>query len=212
VSLDLVSAVVFLAPGFLAFKVLDVLGAQRKRSEWEWTTWSVIASLPINAGAAFVRGFVPVPMQGPAPDGWQVAIALLLGIAVGAVLAYLWRRVGRSGGARTSLLRRELNDYAWDQAFEDASHFGRAIEVETATGERYRGKLRYSGRDAAESAGWFYLYWPDRRESEKGWKRYRHTHGLILHRDQIKAVRVYLSPVEDAQEAAELVTSPTAAR
>jgi hypothetical protein len=98
-----------------------------------------------------------------------------------------------------SNLRRELTDSAWDQALEDAAKCGRAIEVTLESGERFRGELRYAGREGAQAAGWFYVYWPDRHIEGTGWSRHTGTHGLLLNRDKVRAIRIYLNPAEQAE-------------
>jgi Family of unknown function (DUF6338) len=216
VNVDLVQAALFLAPGFLALKIFYLFGAQRPRSQWEWTTWSIVASLPLNgiaALAAAALGRVAIP--GPVPpvtsttSTWQadaasVAFALFLATISGAVLALAWRTVRASDGKRATWLRRELTDSAWDQALEDAHFKERAIVVVMDDGTRYRGKLKYGGREDAQAAGWMYLHWPGKRdEKTQEWVRLRGTHGLLIERSKIRLVQVYLTKTERVAEAAD---------
>ena len=100
--------------------------------------------------------------------------------------------------------RRELTDSAWDQALEDAHFKERAIVVVMDDGTRYRGKLKYGGREDAQAAGWMYLHWPGKRnEKSQEWARLRGTHGLLIERSKIRLVQVYLTKTERLAEAAD---------
>ena len=211
-NIDLIEAALFLAPGFLALKLFYLFGAQRPRSQWEWTTWSIIASLPLNAVAWLAAGLVAVVVARPAspvvaastpwqPDGASVAFALILAGASGLLAALAWRRVRGSENQRAVWLRRELTDSAWDQALEDAHHKERAIAVALDDGTWYRGRLQYGGREDAQAAGWMYLSWPDKKDAQTlEWKRIRGVHGLLIDRGKVRIVQVYLTKAERLKE------------
>jgi hypothetical protein len=216
VNVDLVQAALFLAPGFLALKIFYLFGAQRPRSQWEWTTWSIVASLPLNGVAALTASALArpasqaaIPTVTSAPSAWQpdaasIALALVLAVLSGAVLALAWRTVRASDGKRATWLRRELTDSAWDQALEDAHFKERAIVVVMDDGARYRGKLKYGGREDTQAAGWMYLHWPGKRnEKTQEWGRLRGTHGLLIERSKIRLLQVYLTKTERLAEAAD---------
>lgn len=201
-SLDIVAAVLFLGPGFLALKLFYLFGAQRPRSEWEWTTWSAIASIPINSAATLVVPLLPQPIAPITSDGQHVAVAMVVGVVSGLALAWTWRRVRESPRAAAAWLRRQVTDSAWDQALEDAQHARRPISVVLDDGRRYRGTLGYGGREDAEASGWFYITWPDRGdETTKKYVPMLDTHGILIDRDKAASIRVYLHP--DERDAAE---------
>jgi hypothetical protein len=205
VSIDPVEVVAFLAPGFLALKIFYLFGAQRSRSEWEWTTWSVIASLPINGAAGLIlstlRSTATTPQAASAStqiDSSLVALALALAVGTGFVLAFGWRQVRASTTRPARWLQRQVTDSAWDQALEDAGHKKQAIIVVTDSGSRYRGKLRYAGREDAHAAGWLYLFYPDEWDAEaETWGRVPDIDGLLLDRARLQMVQVYEAPDDD---------------
>ena len=114
---DLVAGVLFLAPGFLALKLFYLFGAQRVRSQWEWTTWSVIASLPITGVASVLRDQTMVPRADPDPT--EVCLRLLVSVAFGLLAASGWQVVRRSSRTTAARIRTWFGSSAWDEALED---------------------------------------------------------------------------------------------
>jgi uncharacterized protein DUF6338 len=196
VTIDVVDAVLYLGPGFLALKLFHLFGAQRPRSEWEWTTWSVVVSIPLNAAATLVVANAPAPVAPLTSDAFHVTVAMALGLLSGLVAAIVWRKVRSSQRSEAIWLRRQVTDSAWDLALEDAQRADRGIGVETDTGERFRGKLWYGGREDAVASGWIYLRWPERFDDKQ--KKFVPTtsYGILLDRAKTKFVRVYLRPGE----------------
>jgi hypothetical protein len=200
VSLDIVAAVLYLGPGFLALKLFYLFGAQRPRSEWEWTTWSAIASIPINLAASLI-----VPVFGPlsAPftvDGVHVAVAIVIGLVGGLVAAWAWRRARASTRPFADWLRRQVTDSAWDLALDDAQHAKRAVSVVMSNGRQYRGTLGYAGREDAAASGWLYLQWPARKDpATNKYVEMTNSHGILIDRDKVVSMRVYLSASELAE-------------
>ncbi len=211
-NIDLIEAALFLAPGFLALKIFYLFGAQRPRSQWEWTTWSIVASLPLNGLAWLIAGLIALVLSRPAfpvsatstpwqPDGASIALALLLAGLAGLFVAFGWRRVRASDNERAVWLRRQVTDSAWDQALEDAHNKDRPIAVVMDDGTRYRGRLRYGGREDAQASGWIYLYWPDKRdERTREWVRIRGVHGLLVERGKLRMLQVNLTKAERLSE------------
>lgn len=188
---DLIAGILFLAPGFLALKLFYLLGAQRVRSEWEWTTWSVVASLPINGLASVLRDRITAPKT--SPDPYESVLGLLIGVALGAVLAAGWRLVRASTRAEAARLRRTFGASAWDEALEDAQRANRQVELVLEDGKRYLGTIGYGGREDNAAEGWLYLIFPEvYDESLKDFRPAKGTHGILLHRDRIKRIRVFL--------------------
>ena len=188
-SVDLVDAILFLAPGFLALKLFYLFGAQRPRSQWEWTTWSVIVSLPVVGIAALLRDQAPAS-AGVDPDPAEVALRLAVAIAAGAAASVAWQRIRASRDEWANELRMAVTDSAWDQALEDAQIEGRAL-VLVLEDEEYRGTLRYGDRDDNEAEGWLYLMHPEIRDPKtKKFRPANATNGILVHRDQVKRIRI----------------------
>ena len=205
---EIVAGVILLAPGFVALKVFYLLGAQRRRSQWEWTTWSVIASLPITGAASLLR--TSIPLASTTPDPWETALGLLLGVEFGALMASLWLYVRRSDSRLPEVLRMAFGASAWDEALEDAQRNARLIELIMDDGKRYLGDLRYGDRDDNEAEGWVYLAHPE--VYEPALKKFRvanGTHGYLVHRDHIRRVRVHLSKMEPEHKPSSTATTTT---
>jgi hypothetical protein len=127
VTTDLVAGVLFLAPGFLALTLFYLLGAQRKRSEWEWTTWSVIASLPITGLASLARDYFSSARTDPDPI--EVVLRMLIGAAAGVVCGVVWAGIRHSKRDVAGDLRTFFGSSAWDEALEDVGREGRQVEL-----------------------------------------------------------------------------------
>jgi hypothetical protein len=197
---ELVSGVLFLAPGFLALKVFYLLGAQRSRSEWEWTTWSVIASLPINGIASVLRDHIASSKT--TPDPREIGLGLLVGVALGGLAAFGWQIVRSSSSPRAGRLRTDFGSSAWDEALEDAQRAKRQVELVLEDGQRYAGTIRYGGREDNEAEGWVYLVHPEvYDQSAKKFRDARGTHGYLVHRDRIKRLRILLEKMEPGPRA-----------
>lgn len=189
---DLVSGILFLAPGFLALKLFYLLGAQRPRSEWEWTTWSVVASLPINGLASLIR-------DGFAVD--EVLLRVLFAVAAGCLAASSWQAIRASSHDRARRLRTWFGASAWDEALEDANRAKRVVELVLDDGVSYRGTVGYGDRNDNEAEGWLYLIHPE--VFDKTLDKYRRangTHGYLVHRDRIKRLRILNEVVEPSFE------------
>lgn len=201
---DLVSGVLFLAPGFLALKLFYLFGAQRVRSQWEWTTWSVIASLPITGLASVLRDLMMVPKADPDPA--EITLRLLVGVAFGLLAASGWQVVRRSSHRTASRIRTWFGSSAWDEALEDVGRDKRQVELVLDDDMRYIGTVRYGGREDNEAEGWIYLVHPEVRAvaidsdapdaSVKKFRPARGTEGYLIHRDRIKRIRVLKKPGE----------------
>jgi len=188
---DLVAGVLFLASGFLALKLFYLLGAQRVRSQWEWTTWSIVASLPINGIASLLRDRIAI-VRGD-PDGYEVALRLLIGIALGSTLAAAWQLVRASGRSEAARFRRAFGASAWDEALEDVQRDHRQVELVLDDGTKYAGTIGYGGREDNAAEGWLYLIYPEVFDTAiDDYREARGTHGILLHRDRIKRIRVFL--------------------
>lgn len=170
---NLRDAAFLLAPGFLTLKLFQHFGAQRKRSEWEWTVWSVLVSLAID-----------VATKDPAA---KLGVALVAGL----LLVSIWRVVGRQSNRVTRRLRRELIDSAWDHVLDEACRSHHPVEVVTDDGRRFFGVLQTFAREEKEAEPWLYL--TDVKEAsadDDDWDTLSRTEGVLIHRDHVRRLRV----------------------
>jgi hypothetical protein len=193
---QLVNAAGLLAPGFIAMKLFYVFGAQRQRSQWEWTTWAVLISLPIDWAARTAAPSLARLTASPSTEPvFDVAVRLALALS-GALLAIAaWRYMKRSKRDPVVWLRRALTDSAWDEVTDEAVNLERYIEVVTATpkGDEvfYRGWLSTVGREDSRAEPWLYLRdvtYKSRANAVA--KPLAGTDGLLIHRDHIRRVVV----------------------
>jgi hypothetical protein len=106
---DLVVTLLYVLPGFVALKIFYVLGLRRRRSDLEWTLWSVLAAAPLGAAAMTLW-----PATGQ--EHVRIAIALALGAALGLLLVGLWHAAVR----RWPDLILHTSARAWDSVLPQA--------------------------------------------------------------------------------------------
>lgn len=170
---NLRDAAFLLAPGFLTLKLFQHFGAQRKRSEWEWTVWSVLVSLGIDVVTK------------------DSATKLVAALVAGLLLVAAWRFVGRQSNRATQRLRRELIDSAWDHVLDDACRQHHSIEIVTDDDRRLFGVLDTFAREEKEAEPWLYL--TDVKQAsvaDDDWEPLARTEGVLLHCDHIRRLRV----------------------
>lgn len=198
---QLLTAAGIVAPGFVAIKLFDVFGAQRQRAQWEWTAWSVGISLPI---AWLARAIAPEvsARTGLAADVTEVIVAMILAVLIAGIGIWLWRTMKRSDHDRVVAFRRAVTDSAWDEVMDDALAHERWLEVITAGTEReqaFRGWLSTAGREDTKAEPWLYLRRVQRQATLDGpFEEMPGTHGLLIHRDHIRRVRVFYAEGENA--------------
>jgi hypothetical protein len=157
-----------IAPGFLTLKIFQLFGSERKRSEWEWSVWSVLVSVLLDV-------FTKDPIV-------KLAAAAVLGFAlVGAYRATLDRR-----------LRRELVNSAWDHTLDITARAKMPVEV-TIDDVRYFGRLRTFAREETGADLWLYLT-DVSRDMGSGWKRLTRTEGVLVHERNVKLIRSIRRP------------------
>jgi hypothetical protein len=200
-TLDLVDGILFLAPGFLAIKVFHLFGAQRPHSQWEWTVWSIVISLPIVGAAGVLRPYIG-GLSAPQPphDSAEIALRMAIGATLGLLAAGIWLDIRGSHRHMADHIRRVVGSSAWDQALEDVQRDQRQIELVLADGESIIGTLCYGGREDNEAEGWVYLMWPESRpdiaDPKSKHRPMPNTEGLLVHRDQIKRIRMLTTKAE----------------
>jgi hypothetical protein len=94
------STIAFLAPGFLALKIFYLFALKSKRSDLEWTIWSLIASLALSATAGRFTSSQPA----------AVAISFAFAALVGVIASWAWIRTSQ----RWPRLRQMAQPMAWD--------------------------------------------------------------------------------------------------
>lgn len=163
-------AAFLLAPGFLTLKLFQLLGADRKRSEWEWTVWSVLVSLVID-------------LVTHDPVG-KVVVAGALGF--GAVV--VWR------SPLADPARPRLMNSAWDYTLDSAARAHHVVEVTVKDGPVYFGRLKRFAREETGAALWLYLTKVRRRTKDGStWTRLSRTEGVLLHGASVRELRVVRS-------------------
>ena len=188
---DITSGVLFLAPGFLALKLFYLFGVQRVRSQWEWTTWSVISSVPIGVAASLLYG--GGLNLTAAPSTVEVANRVVIAVTSGILAACAWQVVRRHPSRKAARLRTFFGSSAWDETLEDVGREKRLVELVLVGGKRYRGTIRYGGREDNEAEGWLYLVHP--KVYDDGLELFRRpkgTRGYLIHRDRIERMRIML--------------------
>lgn len=106
---DIGSIIRDLLPGFVALKVFYWFGIQSRRSDLEWTVWSILVAVAINA-------FVDRLISETDPT-LRLLITLVAAVGIGWIAAKVWRDVAR----RNPLLRAIASRRAWDMALSPAS-------------------------------------------------------------------------------------------
>lgn len=197
---QLLGAAGLLAPGFIAMKLFYVFGAQRQRLQWEWAAWSVLISLPIDAVTQFVKpGLRSMNVSENLAD---VAVRLALALLGALLAALIWQLVVKPSDNRYVVkLRRFVTDSAWDEVMDDAVAHQRYLEVVTEGPSdelTFRGWLSTAGREDAAAEPWLYLRQVLHKQDQDGdWVELEGTHGLLIHRDHIKRVRVFETILSD---------------
>ena len=79
---QVITTLTYVAPGFVALKVFYLLGLRIKRSDLEWTIWSLVASV----------GVAEVAVRLPIADAWQVSARFLVAVALGSLMSFAWIR------------------------------------------------------------------------------------------------------------------------
>jgi hypothetical protein len=188
------SAILFLAPGFIALKLFSLFGAQRPRSQFEWTIWSVLASLPLAVAArAVVRflDYVDWLDRDTFLSFWEISPedVLRFGLAVlaGLAFAWLWKR------DRAARLREHVADSAWDWHIEWAyikDRRLRVVLVEDGKEVTYRGWVGRSAREDTAAEPWLCLKEPERQGSDGKFAR-ANAMQMLVRRDKVQRVMVY---------------------
>ena len=92
-------------PGFLALKVFYVFGLRTRRTDLEWTLWSLLAAAVIDAAVGAVIFVAPAIVAVP-----RLVLALIIAIAAGFSLAGGWYLIGRVW----PVARQRASRMAWD--------------------------------------------------------------------------------------------------
>lgn len=198
---DLVNLFLVLAPGFAALKLFAMFGTRRKRSEWEWTIWSVIVGVLIAVVAAVVPlQLAPVDATYEVVPGQRIAVAevaerFLFAILLGVALVAVWRAITRSQYRALVLGRRRLTQSGWDFVLQTATQARRGIEVAVAgpgdTELIYFGSIGAFALEEDETEPWLYVQCVRQWSvSQNGFVPLLRTDGILLHREQIKRIRI----------------------
>jgi hypothetical protein len=188
------SAAALLAPGLLTLKLFYLFGVQRPRSQWEWTTWSVLVSFPIDWAVRAWAPRVAAQLQAD-PIAADLGLRIALPFAVAIVAAIVWMFVRRADADAVVWFRRAVTDSAWDEVIDNAVAHKRWVEVLTIAADAdvpFRGWIDTAGREDAQAEPWVYLVGVTRKvPAEDGWPELPGTHGMLIHRDHIRRIRIF---------------------
>jgi hypothetical protein len=202
--------ILLLGPGFLLLKAVAVTGGQPQRLQWEWAVWSILLSLPIAAITLWLVPIVADGLRWPGLRDWEPPLRFVLAVVAGILLGLLLIRVRRSRRPWVRRVYRAIVDSAWDLVLDDATHKtpdgktrGLELTVEEAGGLAiYYGTLSAFGYERTKAEPWIYLTYPRRWEGEaEGYVELDRTEGLLVHRDQIKRLRVIRPPTAEEEAA-----------
>jgi hypothetical protein len=84
---DIVATITFLVPGFVALKWFYWFGLKTKRSDLEWTLWSLVAAALIGVVA---DQFWPLPADATTVTPDRLIGSLILGVGLGVLLTVGW--------------------------------------------------------------------------------------------------------------------------
>lgn len=83
---DVEATLRYVVPGFIALKVFYLFGLRTRRTDLEWTLWSILAAAAIDTAAGLLN---------PSDATKRLLIAVALALAAGVVGALLWRLLVR---------------------------------------------------------------------------------------------------------------------
>lgn len=109
-----------LVPGFVALKTFYWFGLRTRRTDLEWTLWSVLAAAAIGAVVDLV------PQADP-------RLRLLLGVAIAVVGGWVAARAWREMSRRNVSVRAHASRTVWDLTFA-ADPTTRYVQVRTTDG------------------------------------------------------------------------------
>ena len=98
---DVEATLRYIVPGFVALKVFYVLGLKTRRTDLEWTLWSLLAAALIDAAVGVLN---------PPDSNRRLLIAFVAAVAAGVILSIAWRQVAK----RWPVRRMEASRRAWD--------------------------------------------------------------------------------------------------
>jgi hypothetical protein len=174
----------FTVPGFVFLKLLYIISLRTNRTDLEWATWSLAASVPIGAAAAFLY-----PTNDYGRDLVAVGIAMLGGLALGFGWLLFTQRFPRA--------RESLSSTAWD-AILSQSYW---VEVETLKGGRWMGQLAVTAESGATAKPDLYLRKPAEFVDEDFVDR-DDLDGFWIAANQVASIKVYAREDEaDPKEA-----------
>lgn len=195
----LLGALFVLAPGFVAVKLFQIFGTQWRRTDWEWTVWSLVTGVLV----AVAIGLTPlrlVPAQefklttalSVSTDGIpeRFLLAALLGLAA----AVFWRVAIRSSFAGARAIHRRLINSAWDSVLDEVVEHELGVEVGVATGsvvERFFGAVHTFGYERTGARPWLYLSRVRQFDlTSSKFQPMERTTGVLLHADNVQYLRV----------------------
>ena len=171
-ALDVEATLKFLVPGFLALKVYYSLGLSWRRTDFEWTVWSIVVSAVLSV---FLGRF-------SLTDDQRFLLSLAAGLAVGMLLALgwkLWRLVDPKAGV-------SLHGQAWDSVFDRPTW----AQVRLMNGSLVFGYVATVAKSAQTDDLDIYLRDPHWVDASTGTRSPMGVVGILMSRSQIVFVQV----------------------
>lgn len=168
-----------LVPGFLALKIFYVFGLRTRRSDLEWTLWSVLTAALI---AALVDGVVAVV---PSFADVRLALALVAGVVTGILLSAAWTAATRY----VPWARARASRMAWDVILPEP-HW---VQVWTTDSKTISGKVAYVADPIESDDLDMYIVDPAWVDENRNVLPMTGVEGILIDRSNIAFVQV-LSP------------------
>jgi hypothetical protein len=178
-----------LVPGFVALTVFYWLGLRTKRTDLEWTLWSLLAAAVIDALIDPLVHLLPGLAHVP-----RLLIGLTLGVVVGLLLAVAWHLLI----GRVPTLRVRASRMAWD-AILPKPHW---VQVWTTDGKTVSGKVALLADPVETDELDLYLTEPAWIDASNKPVEMAGVEGFLIARSSIAYIQVFAPDATTVDDAA----------
>lgn len=171
-----------LIPGFVALKVFYLLGLRTKRSDLEWTLWSVLTAAIIGPLVTPIGTMI----LGTAPgddDPARLGIALLIGALGGLAGAVAWWLLVRL----SPQIRMRASRLAWDAVLPSRPSW---VQIWTSDGKTISGRVALVADPVESDALDLYVTDPAWIDSDNHVLPMTGVEGVLIDRSQITFMQV----------------------
>jgi hypothetical protein len=175
---DVEATLRYVIPGFLALKVFYLVGLRTRRTDLEWTLWSLLAAAPVEAGVGLLN---------PTDPNTRLFAACAVAFGAGVIASLTWIAAGRVWPE----LRMWASPTAWDAILPEP-HW---IQVSTKGGEVIFGYAHIVASSVDTDHLDLYLNEPEWVVTPKEPREKRpNVVGLLIPETEIRAVEVMEHP------------------